>query len=1067
MIDFVSKFSLPLKAIALVTGAIITITLSALAWFQVLDQEEEVFATKANAMAAVVARKINVATEAIHGLAALYHASAKVDVDEFRIFSEESMQRHSHINLLAYIPKIAESRKNQFINDMIDDGYFSFSINEYHNSKYTRAAIRPFYYPVIYIEPFNPRNAKAMGFDFNSRDIYKKTIGQAIDSTSAITTYDAGNQLPFNYFLVKTIYAGKVVPESVDVRRRNANGVLAINLDIDKIFNEFKDQVDYIITLSKVANGNREVIRQYSAQQAVATNEWTLIENSNSYQMDTIGDEIVLDIRHVVRLSDVSYGLLVTAIVSGLLMTVLLYLVALNIKRRSYELLQKNAEIKRVVEQRTRELAHEKELLEIEIDERQRIELESSRLGKLVDESSNEIYVFDPKTLYFTQVNKGARKNLGYTMEELLHMTPVNLKPEFTEQGFRDYIEPLVDGSKELVVFETLHRRKDGTTYPVEVRLQMPRSGNKVAFIAMVSDLSETKKSQAEMKKLSSAIEASGDAVIITDYNGVIEYVNPAFETLTDYKKQEVVGNTPRFLKSNRHDSAFYRKLWDTILQGKTFRDLLINSKKDGSLYYEEKTITPIKNSRGEITHFISTGKDISERIKAQEHLHYLANHDTLTGLVNRRMIVERLDHALQQFSRILTYRKEQRYLAILFLDLDRFKTINDTLGHNTGDQLLKQTADRLLQCVREGDTVGRLGGDEFVVLLEDMSCTDDARNVAGKVLDALKKPFSIAGHEFFVNTSIGICVFEGDAVDAATMMKNADIAMYRAKDKGGAIYEIYSGDMSQQAEAGLRLETKLRYALERDEFELFYQPIIGANGTSVVGAEALIRWNEPDIGMVPPVEFIPNLEDTGLIIPVGRWVLQTALREAKKWSTAGFGHMRISVNLSGRQIIDDGFCALVASVIREAQVDASWVVLEITESTLMRKHSEIVRRMNELSKLGVTFAIDDFGTGYSSLSYLKKFPIQSLKIDRSFIRDMTEDNDDESIVNAIISMAHQLKLNVVAEGVETVEQAAILARHQCNQMQGYLFGKPIPGDEFLEYLHKHQDGREPLVGEG
>ncbi|HHH36131.1 MAG TPA: EAL domain-containing protein [Gammaproteobacteria bacterium] len=559
-------------------------------------------------------------------------------------------------------------------------------------------------------------------------------------------------------------------------------------------------------------------------------------------------------------------------------------------------------------------------------------------------------------------------------------------------------------------------------------------------------DITERQRTRAEMSKLSRAVEQTADSIFITNAEGVIEYVNPAFEATTGYHRSEVLGRTPRLFKSGRHDQAFYERMWQTILSGEVYRDIIINRRKDGTLYYEEKSITPLVDDSGRISHFISTGKDITQRMQVEERLHHLAYHDVLTDLPNRAMFMDRLSHALER------RHEDDRKVAVMFLDLDRFKNINDTLGHDSGDRLLQMFSRMLQGCVREGDTVARFGGDEFAVLLEDVPSMEAAATVADKVREALAVPFRVDGPDLYVTTSIGISMFPDDGDDAVTLLKHADSAMYRAKEMGRNNYQFYAADMSTLAMERLTLEHGLRHALERGEFQLVYQPQVDINSGRIVGAEALLRWHSPD-EPVGPDRFIPVLEETGMILEVGEWVLREACMAIGRWNEQLDYPLRIAVNVSGRQFHDPDFSLVVARLLEETGIPPSVLELEITESVLMQNDRSSQENLEALRRLGVHLAIDDFGTGYSSLSYLKRFPVDSLKIDRSFVRDITSDTDDATIVNAITAMAHRLNLTVIAEGVEDEEQLEYLRQCACDVLQGYLFSKPVPEEEMVALL--------------
>lgn len=550
---------------------------------------------------------------------------------------------------------------------------------------------------------------------------------------------------------------------------------------------------------------------------------------------------------------------------------------------------------------------------------------ELNRLKSTLDLTLDCVFMFEPDTLKFFYFNEGAIKQVGYSSDELLQMTPVDIKPAFNEEQFRALIQPLLDGDKDSLTFETVHRHKNGTDLPVEIFLQ---------------------------------------------------YIKP----------------------------------------------------------------------ENELPRFVAIVRDLSERIEAQEKLLYQAHHDFLTSLPNRFLFIDRLEHALER-------RQNEGNLALLFMDLDRFKVINDTLGHDSGDKVLQMLARRVNACLRKGDTLARISGDEFSVIVEEAESTDMVVSVARHILDELSKPFHVDGHELFVTASIGISMSPSDGEDSQTLLKHADIAMYRAKDLGRNTYQFYSPEMSGKAFERLSLETSLRYALERDQFKLFYQPQVNVLTGKVIGVEALLRWDHPDLGLVAPGDFISILEETGLIVPVGEWILYTACNQAKAWQEKYDAALRLSVNLSARQFNDADLFSIVDYCLQRSGLPASTLELEITESIIMQDKKWIRNIFRKLTDLGVRFAIDDFGTGYSSLSYLKRFPIDTIKIDRSFIRDITSDADDAAIVSAIIAIAKSLKLEVIAEGVETIAQLDFNKARDCSVMQGFLFSEPLLADRVDAFL--------------
>ncbi len=552
---------------------------------------------------------------------------------------------------------------------------------------------------------------------------------------------------------------------------------------------------------------------------------------------------------------------------------------------------------------------------------------------------------------------------------------------------------------------------------------------------------------EEQMHKLSSVVEQTDDMVLITDHDGLVEYINPAFERKTGYSASEILGKKPHLISSGHHDKDYYKELWSTIRGGNVFQSRFTNRHKDGTLYYEEKTITPLKDDRGQVTHYVSTGKDVTEQVEAQERLQHLAHHDVLTDLPNRALLTDRLNHALAQAQR------NESLVAILLMDLDRFKTINDSLGHSVGDILLKTVANRLRQCMRSSDSIARLGGDEFVIILENINGIRDVTVVVEKVLKSLAQPLTVDGQVLLTSASIGITMYPFDDDDIETLLKSADIAMYRAKKAGGNTYAFFTSSMSKQATRRQAMETRLRHAVEHQQFTLHYQPRINLRSGRVTGVEALLRWSDPDTGPVSPVEFIPVLEETGLIVPVGEWVLRTACRDHQAIDSEDAPSLRVSVNLSPRQFQRENLIGSITQILQETGLDQQRLELEITESLLVDNVDEVVATLHSLHDMGIQIAVDDFGTGYSALSYLKRFPIDILKVDRAFVQDMTDNPDDAEIVKAIIAMAHSLRMGVVAEGVETQAQLQLLRELACEEVQGFLFSPALPLDELKAWI--------------
>ena len=549
---------------------------------------------------------------------------------------------------------------------------------------------------------------------------------------------------------------------------------------------------------------------------------------------------------------------------------------------------------------------------------------------------------------------------------------------------------------------------------------------------------------------LARAIEQTDDAVMITRSDGIIEYVNPGFERITGYRAGDIIGRRPSILASGMHPPAFYSELWRTLGRGESFRSVFTNRRSSGELYYEEKTISPIRGADEAISHFVATGKDVTERIAAERRLEYLANYDALTGLPNRSLLHDRLAQAIQRAHRL------GKGVAVQFVDLDRFKLINDTLGHNAGDRVLIEAASRLRQCLRATDTVARLGGDEFILIQEGVGNPDEVEQVARKVLDAFAPCFPVAPPQgLFVSVSVGLALYPGDGLTPDELLMRADLAMYRAKEGGRNSFRFFEAAMDASAMRTLTLEAAIRGALDNREFAVVYQPIIDTRTQRPIAVEALMRWHSPVHGTVPPDHFIPLLEENGMIVPVSRWALRQALRQVRTLQCAGQPALRLAFNLSSRQFRDVELLQDVTAALDEAGFDPTLLELELTESALMDNPDASAAVLEALRARGIRVAVDDFGTGYSSLAYLMRFPVRTLKIDRSFVYQMERSKEAATIVRAIASLARSLGLELIGEGVENVGQLALLQEVGCHQVQGFLFSRPVTGAELaLSFPH-------------
>jgi len=547
---------------------------------------------------------------------------------------------------------------------------------------------------------------------------------------------------------------------------------------------------------------------------------------------------------------------------------------------------------------------------------------------------------------------------------------------------------------------------------------------------------------QRRLRLQGAAIGAAANAILITDQQGRIEWVNDAFTRLSGYGLGEAVGHTPRLLRSGSQTEAFYHDLWSTIALGRVWRGELVERRKDGSLYTVEQTVTPMRDRNGRISHYVVVHEDVTDRKRAEERIRYLSSYDSLTGLPNRILFRERLRQAVAR-AEVLG-----QPLGVLFLDLDHFSGVNDTMGHDLGDRLLAEIVERLQAATRPSDSLARVGGDEFAVILTERAGSDSAATLARRLLEAVARPYSIDGHEVHLGSSIGISIYPDDGGDADQLIKNADMAMYRAIREAPNGYRFFSNSMNDEMRARVALERDLRRALGRDEFELHYQPQLDVLSGRIIGLEALVRWNHPEMGLIMPANFIPLAEETGLIIPLGEIVLRLACSQIRLWIDAGLDMVPVAVNLAAAQLLRDGLAEDIAMIVGESGIPPRWLELELTESGVMEDAVVAERALRALDDFGTKIAIDDFGTGYSSLSYLKRFPVRKLKIDQSFVRSLGDSGgNDAAIARAIITLGHSLGMTVVSEGVETEAQLSYLRGQGCDVVQGFLFSRPVPAN--------------------
>jgi diguanylate cyclase (GGDEF)-like protein/PAS domain S-box-containing protein len=712
--------------------------------------------------------------------------------------------------------------------------------------------------------------------------------------------------------------------------------------------------------------------------------------------------------------------------------------IAEEMLRRAYQDLQNRAPEQYAAVRRANAV------LQAEIDERIK---EANLSQTFINSLPGVFYVLDQQGK-FLRWNKNFETVTGYSHEEIERAHPLDLFAGATDKAtIADAIAKVyAEGS---AVAEAALLTKGGKNIPYYINGTRIELDGKYCVCGMGIDITERRLSEETLRLRNRAIEASVNAIIITDVEGRIEYANPAFERMTGYRLPEALGRHFKFLHADDVDQPGLAAGGGPRRPPPEGGALLRNYRQDGQMFWNDFHIAPVRNPEGAVTHFVGVLNDITDIKRYEEQLEHQANYDALTQLANRNVLKDRIRHAISLAQRHGTG------VTIGFMDLDNFKLVNDSLGHTTGDELLKSVARRLTACLRGQDTIARYGGDEFAFVLIDSGNPENVGILMERILKTVERPFNIDGHKFFISCSIGISFYPKDGADAETLLKHADTAMYRAKENGRNNFQFYTPSMNEQVTERLSLESKLRQALANDEFVLHYQPKVNLLSGRIVGIEALLRWRLSDNETVSPATFIPLAEETGLIVPIGEWVLHTACMHNKALQGLGLPPIGVAVNISARQFGPKTLGASISQVLDATGLDSQYLELELTESLVMQNPEEVIRVLGELRKMGLRLAIDDFGTGYSSLSYLQRFPVDRLKIDQSFVRDIGADPNDAIIARAVISLGHSLGLSVIAEGVSNEEQLLFLRDNGCDEMQGYLYSPPLPFADLTTLLQE------------
>ena len=664
-------------------------------------------------------------------------------------------------------------------------------------------------------------------------------------------------------------------------------------------------------------------------------------------------------------------------------------------------------------------------------------EQQRALLTALLDASPDMIFFKDTEGR-FQLINRSAAEVIGHPSTQILGKSDHDFFPASEAAAFRR-VDAQVMASTTTHQIEERVQQPDGSHELYDTLKAPVRTvdGRVIGLLGISRRITAERRARDRLRLAAQFFDHAAEGIMITRPDGVIDMVNPAFTRITGYSAADAIGRTPRLLQSGRHGLAFYQRMWDSLTRHGRWQGEVWNRRKSGEIYPEWLDISPVHNDDGELVHYLGIFTDISSIKATEAQMTHMAQHDALTELPNRTLLNDRITTALRRAHR------DGRQVAVIFLDLDHFKDINDSYGHATGDAVLKQVAHRLLDCVREEDTVARLGGDEFVVLMEDIHAVDEAEQAAQRILSCLVPPIRHLEQEFFIGCSVGLSLFPEDGDTVETLIRNADTAMYQAKQQGRNNAQRYHARQTEQTRHRVLMETALRHAIDHGALDVWYQPQVDLATGTLVGFEALCRWHDAEHGMVPPSQFIPLAERNGLIVPLGTLVLRKVCAQICAWRKAGLLPPRVAVNVSGRQLRRLDFLGTVCSILEETGCRPEWIELEVTESDILKDAEPAIATLHGIREMGISLSLDDFGTGFSSLSYLKRLPINTLKIDRSFIDGLPNDGNDRAIVQAVLAMGRSLGIEVLAEGVETPAQVHALRLMGCARAQGYHFGRP------------------------
>ncbi|MEI7429982.1 MAG: EAL domain-containing protein [Betaproteobacteria bacterium] len=982
----------------------------------------------------------------LRGVEGLFKASGHVARNDFRRYYQalQLNARSSGFTALAYHETVFEKNLEQHLAMIRREGFPDYRV--------VPEGKRERYAPMLYIEPFEGANRTVLGFDPLTVDAEREAVELARDTGSVtisgklVLAQDGGEKAP-GFVMYVPLYRNNSATTSKALRQENFIGWVdtpyRMSELILRVLPSGLEAIDFEI-FDGTTKSTASVL--YDSDRSGSFED----DESSGYKVDRLfkfGGRIwTLSFRSLPEFgsSAVRHKADLVAATGGLLSVLLSLLIALGIRTQRRRMRAALRQLKEA----------EAEVHEQERQKNEQLLRESESRFRLVMEDIPSIavqgYLLDGTVSFW---NKASELLYGYSAEEALgaNLLDLIIPPEMRD-GVAEAMQQMLRTGIPIPAGELLLKTKTNARVPVfSSHALVHKINGKTELFCLDIDLTERKAAEDQLRKLSLAVDQSPSSIVIANINAEIEYVNDAFVQNTGYSREEAFGQNPRILQSGRNSRDFYLEMWRVLTQGQAWKGELHNKRKDGTDYTEFAVIAPLRQPNGQITHYVGVKDDITARRAAEDEANTLAFFDPLTHLPNRRLLIDRLERAIARFER------SKNCGALLLIDLDNFKTLNDTLGHDIGDLLLQQVAQRLTANIREGDTVSRFGGDEFVLILENLSkypqiAASQAQLTGEMILSILKRPYDLSGNSHSSTPSIGLTLFAPDQ-KIEEILKQVELAMYQAKSAGRGVLRFFDPEMQKTVSTRAELEADLREAISKGQFSLYYQAQVTSDDR-LIGAEVLLRWQHPVRKMVSPAEFIPLAEDSGMILPIGHWVLQTACAQLALWANQpGMSHLTLAVNVSARQFKQPDFIQEVLSILEHFGANPKRLKLELTENMLVDDVEDMIVKMSALRAKGVSFSLDDFGTGYSSLSYLKRLPLDQLKIDQGFVRDILTDPNDAAIARTIIALGESLGIGVIAEGVELEAQKDFLARHGCHAYQGYFFSRPLPLEDFRLFV--------------